>query len=105
MDRAVAETAHSVGEWHGNAAKAAWGRMTRAERAEMSEYWAAFRENEEWGWAVHSSWERKLVWSVENAAWRGETDEEYAARTAELKWRPGPNGFEYIGSVETRRAA
>lgn len=79
--------------------------MTRAERAEMSEYWAAFRENEEWGWAVHSSWERKLVWSVENAAWRGETDEEYASRTAELKWRPAKIGFEFIAQPAAKRMA
>jgi hypothetical protein len=105
LDRAVASAAPSVGSWEGAAARAAWDGYTPAERASMVEYWAADRENVEWNARITRNWHRKLFWSVENGAWRGETDEEYRVRTASLKWRPLRSGFEFIPSNEIRRAA
>jgi hypothetical protein len=71
----------------------------------MVEYWAAYRENVEWNARIRRNWDRQMFWSVKQAAWIGETDQEYAVRTAELKWRLGPGGFEFVGTAEIRKAA
>lgn len=66
--------------------------------AEVCQYWAAMNENTLWNSAVHHAWQRTVHWDPDQASWRNETDEEYAARTAKLRWRPMRDGrFEFLG--------
>lgn len=86
LDRAVAASFTTVAAAESAASRLLWSRYTRAERDEMTEYWDAVRANRIWDAEMERAWDRQMRWSAREQRWARETDEEFAARTAQLRW-------------------